>query len=136
MSFIKIYDENSHKGYFLEVDVKYPKNLFNGVALNLHSDLPVLPERNKTLKCNKLFCNIQDKENYVVHITALKQALDHGLIFQKVHKVIQFNQEKWLKPYINMSTKLKAEAKNDFEKDNKQCCFWKNNGKCKKAQRY
>ena len=81
MSFIKIYDENSHKGYFLEVDVKYPKNLSNGVALNLHSDLPVLPERNKILKCNKLVCNIQDTENYVVHIRALKQSLNHGLIF-------------------------------------------------------
>ena len=57
------------------------KNLFNGVALNLHSDLPVLPERNKILKCNKLVCNIQDKENYVVHIRALKQSLNHGLIF-------------------------------------------------------
>ena len=36
---------------------------------------------------------------------------------KKVHKVIQFNQETWLKPYIDMNTKLKTEAKNDFEKD-------------------
>ena len=41
-SFIKDYDENSNKGYFFEVDVEYPKNVFN-----LHSDLPFLPERNK-----------------------------------------------------------------------------------------
>ena len=38
---------------------------------------------------------IHDKENYVVHIRALKQGLNHGLILKKVHKVIQFNQEKW-----------------------------------------
>ena len=31
--------------------------------------------------------------------------------------VIQFNREAWLKPYIDMNTKLRAEAKNDFEKD-------------------
>ena len=68
--FIKDYDENSNKGYFLEVDVKYQKKLFN-----LHSDLPVLLERNKTKKCNKLVCDIHDKENYVVHIRASKQAL-------------------------------------------------------------
>ena len=48
---------------------------------------------------------------------ALKQALDHGLMLKKVHRVIQFNQEAWLKPYIKMNTKLRTEAKNDFEKD-------------------
>ena len=40
----------------------------------------------------------------------------HGLIFKKVHRVIQFNQEVWLKPYIEMNTKLRTETKNDFEK--------------------
>ena len=80
--FIKNYDENSDKGYFLEVDVEYPKKLFNGVALNLHEDLPFLPERKKIKKCNKLVCNMQDKENYVVHIKALKQALNHRLILK------------------------------------------------------
>ena len=52
-----------------------------------------------------------------MHIRALKQALNHGLILKKVHKVIQFNQEAWLKPYIDMNTKLRTDAKNDFEKD-------------------
>ena len=47
----------------------------------------------------------------------LKQALNHGLILKKVHQVIQFNQKAWLKPYINMNTKLRKEAKNEFEKD-------------------
>ena len=44
---------------------------------NLHKDLPFLPEGNKIEKCNKLVCNIYDKENYVVHMRALKQALNH-----------------------------------------------------------
>ena len=52
-----------------------------------------------------------------MHIRALKQALNHGLILKKVHKVIQFNQKAWLKPYIDMNTKLRTDAKNDFEKD-------------------
>ena len=52
-----------------------------------------------------------------MHIRALKQALNHGLILKKVHRLIQFNQEEWLKPYIHMNTKFKNRSKNDFEKD-------------------
>ena len=52
-----------------------------------------------------------------MHIRALKQALNRGLIFKKIQRVIQFNQEAWLKPYIDMNTKLRTEAKNDSEKD-------------------
>ena len=59
------------------------------------------------------------KENYVVHMRSLKQALNHGIILKKVHRVIQFNQEALLKPYIEMNTKLRTETKNDFEKKNK-----------------
>ena len=73
-SFIKNYDENSDKEYLLEVDVEYPKKLFN-----FHRDLPFLPERKKIKKCKKLVCTIQDKENYTVLINALKQALNHRL---------------------------------------------------------
>ena len=80
-------------------------------------DLPFSPERKKIEKCNKLVCTIEAKKNYVVHIRAVKQALNHGLIFKKVHKLIQFHQEEWLKPYIEINTKLRTEAKNDFEKD-------------------
>ena len=60
----------------------------------------------KINKCNKLVCNLYDENNYVVHIRSLKQALDHGLILKKVHKVIQFNQEAWLTEYIDMNTEL------------------------------
>ena len=111
-NFIKNYNENSHKGYIFEVDVECPKKLFN-----LHSDLVFLPERKKIGICIKFVCTVQDKENDVLHIRALKQALNRGLILKKVRRVIQFNQEAWLKPYINMNTKIRKEAKNEFEKD-------------------
>ena len=58
-----------------------------------------------------------NKKKYVIHIRSLKQALNHRLIFKKVHRVIQFNQEAWLKPYIDMNTELRKKAKNDFGKD-------------------
>ena len=68
-------------------------------------------------KCKKLVCNLRNKKKYVVHIRPLKQALKHGLKFKKVHRIIEFNQEAWLKPYIDMNTELRKIAKNDFEKD-------------------
>ena len=71
----------------------------------------------KINKVSKLTCNAQNKEYYVIHIRALKQALNNGLSLKKVYRVIQFVQEAWLKPYIDMNTKLRKEAKNDFEKE-------------------
>ena len=68
-------------------------------------------------KVNKLIASVHDKNNYVIHIYALKQALNHGLILKKVHAVISFNHAAWLKPYIDMNTELRTNAKNDFEKD-------------------
>ena len=55
--FIKKYDEDSNTGYFLEVDIDYPKELFN-----FHKDLPFLPERKKVEKVEKLICSIEGKE--------------------------------------------------------------------------
>ena len=76
--FITSDNENSDKGYIFEVDVEYPKNLHK-----LHSDLPFLPEKTKIGKVKKLVCNIEDKKKYVIHIRALKQVLNNGLILKK-----------------------------------------------------
>ena len=92
--------------------MEYPKTLHM-----LHSDLPFFPEKMKINKCPKLKCNLNDKENYSIHIVALKQALNHGLVLKKVHSVISFRQEPWLKPYIDLNTELRKNAKNEFEKD-------------------
>ena len=110
--FIKNYNEDNNKGYILELNVKYSKRLHE-----LHSDLLFLSERMEENKCKKLACNLFNKKKYVVHINSLKQALNHGLKLKKIHRIIEFNQEAWLKPYIDMNTELRKEAKNDFEKD-------------------
>ena len=110
--FIKNYNGNDKKGYILEVDVKYLKKLHD-----LHSDLPFLPERMEINKFKKLVYNLYDKKKYVAHIKSLKQALNHGLKLKKIHRIIEYNQEAWLKPYIDMNTELRKLAKNDFEKD-------------------
>ena len=108
--FIKNYDENNDKGYIFEVDVKYPKRLHD-----LHSDLPF--RFTEVNKCKKLVCNLFNKKKYVAHINTLKEALNHGLKLKEIHRVIEFNQEARLKPYIDMNTELRKVAKNDFEKD-------------------
>ena len=105
--FIKDYDSESDTGYVLEVDIDYPKELHES-----HRDLPFL-----AIKKEKLLTTLENKENYVVHITALKQALNHGTEFKKVHRVISYTQKAWLKPYIDKNTELRKKAKSDFEKD-------------------
>ena len=52
-----------------------------------------------------------------MHIKSLKQALNYGLKLKKIYRIIEFNQEAWLKPYIDMNTELRKVASNDFEKD-------------------
>ena len=110
--FIKNYNENSDKGYLFHVDITYPQEI-----RELHADLPFLPDKMQVNKINKLVGNVHDKNNYVIHVYALKQALNHGLLLKKVYEVISFRQEAWLKPYIAMNTALRTKAKNYFEKD-------------------
>ena len=63
-----------------------------------HIYLQFLPERRKMNGVNKLVTTLDDKEKYVIHISALKQVLNHGLKLKKVHRVIKFKQEAWLEP--------------------------------------
>ena len=92
-NFIQKYNENSDVGYFLEADKEYPKQLWSS-----HKDLAFLPEGRKLEKVEKFVCSIEDKEKYVIHIRALKQALNHGLVLLI-----------WIliKPYIDMNAKLR-----------------------------
>ena len=85
--------------------------------LDVQKYISFLPKRKKVESVKKLVCDTKDNEKYVIHIRALKQALNYGLILKPVHRVIQFNQKAWLNPYIDMSTKLRKEAKNEFQKD-------------------
>ena len=108
---MKNYKEESGEGYFLEVDVQYLEKLHE-----LQNDLPFLPERMKIQIVKKLVANLLDKTEYVIHIWNLKQALNHRLVLKKVPRVIKFNQNAWLKLYIDINKDLRKKAKTDFEK--------------------
>ena len=101
---------------YFSINEDFIKN-YNEKLHELHNDLPFLPERMKIENFEKLLANLHDKFEYVAHIRNLKQALNHGLVLKKVHKLIKFNQNAWLKPYIDVNTDLRKEAKNIIEKD-------------------
>ena len=100
------------KGYVLEVDVSYLRELHNP-----HNDLPFMCERMEINGVEKPVPNLMDKKNYVIHIKALDQALQHRLRLDRIHQAIEFDQSPWLKTYIDFNTQLRTAATNDFEKD-------------------
>ena len=108
---IKNYNEDDEYGALHEVDTEYPNELHE-----LHMNLPFLCDRKQINKTSKLIASFKDKKEYVIHISALKQALNIELKFKKVHRVISFVQMSWMKSYINKNTKLRNESKNEFEK--------------------
>ena len=97
----------------LEVDLIYPEELHD-----LHNDYPLCPER---VECDrgvkKLIPNLRHKNNYVIHYKNLMQCLRLGMKLKKIHRGIKFIEAAFLKPYIDKNTSLRAQAKNNFEKD-------------------
>lgn len=124
--------DDAVNGYILEVDLEYPTELHD-----THNDYPcavehVIPDESmwspysldlairtehKPSKVAKLIPNLKNKTKYVIHYRNLKLYLQLGLKLTHVHRVIQFHQEAWLKPYIDFNTNKRAKCSNDFEKD-------------------
>ena len=100
------------RGYLLEVNVSYPRELHD-----YHHDLPFMCKKMKVGGVEKLVPNLYCKMKYVIHIKALAQAMDHGLVLERIHRVIEFKQSAWMKEYIDFNTRLRTLAINDFEKD-------------------
>ena len=120
-------------GYFVECDLEYPAELHES-----HNDYPLAPERvavtptvlsdkqvevareysrGLSQKDVKLLPSLLDKENYVCHYLNLKFYLEHGMKLKKIHRVIRFQQSRWLEPYISKNTKLRAAANSEMEKE-------------------
>ena len=129
---IKQVEEDGNVGYVIEADIEYPAELHD-----LHSDLPVAPER-KTVQVDeqsaytqhlsrklkltgksqeKLVPTLLNKKKYVVHSANLKYYMQLGLKLTKIHRVVSFRQEDFLREYISLNTEKRKKARNSFEKD-------------------
>ena len=111
--FIECYNEESCEEYFIQVYVVH----YSETLHELRNNLAFLSKRMKIEKVKKSVANLNDEKEYVIHMTNLKQALNHGLVLKKVHTLTKFNQKAWLKPYIDMNTERdKKEDKKLFQK--------------------
>ena len=127
--FILQQEDEQEEGYFLEVDLDYPKELHDA-----HDNYPCAPEKCKVEEkflsehqkelaricgakfgSEKLCLTLKPKEKYILHYRNLKQYLNLGLKLTKVHRVLKFKQSPWLKEYIDMNTQFRQEANNKFE---------------------
>ena len=113
--FIKNITKKVMKDNFLKLMYNILKKLGE-----LRNKLQILPGRIKIEKGRKLVANLHDKTEYVVYIRNLKQTLNDGLVFKNIHRVIKFNQNDWLKLFIDINRGLRKKAKIDFQK-----CFFK-----------
>lgn len=124
--------DDGARGAFYEVDLHYPVELHD-----LHNDYPLAAEQgiitgadlspwaamqlgaDDALKhtSKKLLLTLNDKHKYVLHYRNLKEYLRHGLKLTCVHRILEFDQSTWMKPWIDKNTDLRRTATNDFEKD-------------------
>lgn len=119
-----------HSGYILEYDLDCPdkihdeQNLFPMLAeyVNIkkenYSDYQkTCLGDGKTSKISKLIPTVRHKKKYVSDVRLLYGAMRQGFKLKRIHRIIEFTQRDWMKPYIELNTSLRAKAKTKFEKN-------------------
>jgi len=120
--------DDNPTGYILEVDLEYPHQLHE-----LHNMYPLAPQKVQLTKemlspyaksfpdqhvlTEKLIPNLNDKTKYVTHYVNLKLYIRLGMRLTRVHRILEFSQSPWMKPYIDFNTNMRRQATTDFERD-------------------
>ena len=122
------YDTEGDTGCFVEVDLEYPDRLHD-----LHDMYPLAPEpmditedmvsqssrdlASGQIGGRKLLLHLGPRRHYICHIRNLQFYVKHGMELRRVHRILEFHQEAWMKPWIEFNTAKRSKAANDFEKD-------------------
>lgn len=104
-------NQDPHIGHALEVDLHIPRELHDKFK-----DFPPLLTRENINGSEKLVGTLHDKTRYVIHERNLKFAIKHGVVLEKIHRVLRFRQKPFLKPYMQLNSKLRQRATSLFEK--------------------
>ena len=130
------YDKISSKNSVLEVDFEYPKEL-----CELHYDYPLAPDIREIKReilskhqlmiadfnkipignVKKLVLNFFEKEKYLFHYENLHYYLRLGLKLKKIHHVLEFDQSRLIKPYVELNIQKRIEAQKNKDKMEKRC---------------
>ena len=122
----------SGKPCIVEVDLEYPKDIqmktrkYPLMPYNRSIGIDELSEyqnqilsklNEKNPKDQKLILDLHDKNKYIVYYKTLKFYETMGIKIKKIHRTISFDEEAWLKKYIDNNTENRKRATCDFEKD-------------------
>jgi len=124
-------EKDAEVGFIIECDLAYPSHLHDS-----HSDYPMAPEHLTVTRdmlspfaerlldpkrpwtaSKKLVPNLMDKTKYVCHYRNLQLYVKYGLVITKIHRILSFTQEAWLKPWIELCNEQRRAARSDFESD-------------------
>ena len=124
--------DNSSHGYFLEVDMYCPDELLDEQndssmgpsKLNVTKEM-LSTEQIEIIKrfnlkvgtTKKLIPNLFSKKNYITHYRNLKYYLVNGWKLTKMHRIFEFKQSPWMKPYIDFNTEKRMQATNEADKN-------------------
>ena len=97
---------------FVSADLEFPEELHDKFK-----DYPPARDQIKLGGVEKLAPNLLPKTEYVAHIRNIRKYEELGCRITKVHRALAFDEEPWMKTYLERNIEKRKQARNSFEKD-------------------